>query len=500
MRCHEARRRLLGASDRPVEHDKELLEHLRHCRECYLFAQAELALGRDLLAAAVDDNVDTVPLAALRARVEARAKPAAVNLIKEISLMSRIKGQIKNRPRLGIITALTIVILAFATLVPFKIQETVAYEVAIAGVDENLAVDEEKVDQLLTVLELDDAKFSVEGCEAKKCVIKISDLGSEDDVQVVTTAFDEMGDCKVSYVKPVTGEIKTTLVDAAKKKVFYVGGVVEKSDREDYEIQTFVTSCIEMLVDGDSINTFNIWITNDSVDICTVKLDSAKGMFFIGNDSADCKTVGVDIVSSMECDSKQATYIVTSTCNLNDMMTIKLEKSDDQENMFLMDTDGELIEIDLEDENLEEVLREHGIKAKIIRDEAGNIIEIRLFDAPTDETDEGSSLDEEPETDLEKKAAALPEGYDLGQNHPNPFNPDTEIAYSIPETQHVSLDIFNIQGQKVRSLVDEVQSSGRHIAKWDATNDNGEMVSSGVYLYRFASGNVIAKKKMTLLK
>jgi hypothetical protein len=52
----------------------------------------------------------------------------------------------------------------------------------------------------------------------------------------------------------------------------------------------------------------------------------------------------------------------------------------------------------------------------------------------------------------------------------------------------------------VRSLVDEVKDAGRHTVAWDATNDNGYKVASGVYLYRFASGNVIAKKKMTLLK
>jgi len=497
MRCHEARRRLLESKGNLAEHDKELFEHLRLCRECYLFAQAELALGRDLVAAAADDNVDTVPLAALRARVEARAKPAANNSIKEISLMSKIKGQIRNRPRLGIITGLTIVILVFATLVPFKIQETVAYEVAIAGVDKNLAVDEEKIDQLLAVLDLEDAEFSVEGCEATTCVIKISELESEDDVQVVVTAFDEMGNCVVDYVKPVAAMKTASLISQAKNMVFYVGSTVQKSDDEVHE---FVCQRIAMLVDGDSINTFNVWFSDDSVDICTVELDSASGLFWISEDSACCSTFGINMVDTGEEGSAVSTYFVTSSCGDDDIVTLKLERAGNENNIFLLDTDGELIELSLDDENLEEKLKEHGIKAKIIRDEDGNMIEIQLIEEAMDEPDEDSSLDDEPETYLEKKAATLPEGYELSQNHPNPFNPNTHISYSIPETQHVSIDIFNVQGQKVRSLVDEIQYAGQHTAEWNATNEDGERVSSGVYLYRFASGNVIAKKKMTLLK
>jgi hypothetical protein len=288
-----------------------------------------------------------------------------------------------------------------------------------------------------------------------------------------------------------------TLIGEAKNKVFYVGSTVQKSEDEVHE---FVCSRIEMLVDGDSINTFNIWISDDSINCCTIEVDSASGLFWISEDSTNCSTFGINMVDTGVEGSAVSTYFVTSSCDDDDIITLKLEQSENENNIFLLDTDGELIELNLDDENLEEKLKEHGIKAKIIRDEGGNIIEIQLIEEAMDEPDKDSSLDGEPETYLEKKAAALPEGYELSQNHPNPFNPDTRISYSIPETQHVSIDIFNVQGQKVRSLVDEIQNAGRHIAEWDATNDDGDRISSGVYLYRFASGNVIAKKKMTLLK
>jgi len=494
MRCHEARRRLLKSRGIPSENEMDLIEHLRTCRKCHLFARAEKALRLDLGAAAVDDNVDTLSPAALRTRVEA----AADNPKREINLMLKIKGQLKSRPRVGVITAITVIVLALVTLVPFKTQETVAYEVAIAGVDRNLAVDEQKVDQLLTALDLEDARFDVEGCEAT-CVVKISELESEEDVKVVVSAFDELGHCVVDYVKPIEAKKKVTLAGEAKSRIFIVGSVKPKSDGE---VQKFVANRIEMLVNDDSSSTFSIWISEDSGDVDALIMDSGQNTYWVTEDSVDIVTLKYDLIDIGDGDLMITTSISGSWEELDDTVNLQLETSEDEKNLFLLGLNGEVIKIDLNDENLMDKLEKHGIKANIIKDEDGDVIRLELFEKPIDEKDHGLLRNEKHDNNdlLKKDTSALPQGYNLEQNHPNPFNPKTVISYNLPRIQHVSLDIFNVQGQRVRTLVDEVQTSGRHDVEWDATNDAGDDVASGIYIYRFASGNVIAKKKMTFLK
>ena len=88
----------------------------------------------------------------------------------------------------------------------------------------------------------------------------------------------------------------------------------------------------------------------------------------------------------------------------------------------------------------------------------------------------------------------------LSQNHPNPFNPVTTIAYSIPQPGHVSVEVYNIRGQRTATLVDEHMSAGGHEVVWRGINDDGEPVGSGIYFYRIRSGELASMKKMILLK
>jgi len=91
----------------------------------------------------------------------------------------------------------------------------------------------------------------------------------------------------------------------------------------------------------------------------------------------------------------------------------------------------------------------------------------------------------------------------LGQNHPNPFNPQTVIPYELPASaraQRVRLWILDISGRIVRTLVDEDQSGGSHRAQWQGKDDRGESVSSGVYFYVLDVGGQRLTKKLVLLK
>ena len=94
-----------------------------------------------------------------------------------------------------------------------------------------------------------------------------------------------------------------------------------------------------------------------------------------------------------------------------------------------------------------------------------------------------------------------PEVFALANNYPNPFNPATTIKYALPQASDVELTVYNVVGQAVRTLVAEHQSAGRYVVEWDATNDSGHSLSSGMYFYRLQAGGEFREvKKMLLLK
>ncbi|PWB74286.1 hypothetical protein C3F09_04125 [candidate division GN15 bacterium] len=96
--------------------------------------------------------------------------------------------------------------------------------------------------------------------------------------------------------------------------------------------------------------------------------------------------------------------------------------------------------------------------------------------------------------------ASLPASFALDQNFPNPFNPTTTISFTLPTASQVTLEIYNLLGQKVRTLVDAPMTAGNHSVMWNATDQSGRSVSSGVYFYRLVAGEQTASRKMVLLK
>ena len=98
-----------------------------------------------------------------------------------------------------------------------------------------------------------------------------------------------------------------------------------------------------------------------------------------------------------------------------------------------------------------------------------------------------------------RRAAPLPARLHLGQNYPNPFNPSTIIPYQLPAPTRVRLEVFNILGQRVATLVDGERPAGFHTAAWNATDASGRGVGSGVYLYRLLGGGERLTRSMVLL-
>ena len=96
---------------------------------------------------------------------------------------------------------------------------------------------------------------------------------------------------------------------------------------------------------------------------------------------------------------------------------------------------------------------------------------------------------------------SLPQTFELHQNYPNPFNPSTTISFTMPAASPVSLNIYNMLGQKVKTLInDSVLSPGTHEIRWDGHDDEERQVSSGIYIYRICTSNEIKARKMVLIK
>lgn len=94
----------------------------------------------------------------------------------------------------------------------------------------------------------------------------------------------------------------------------------------------------------------------------------------------------------------------------------------------------------------------------------------------------------------------LPESYALEQNYPNPFNPETNIAYTVLRPGRITIEVFNLVGQRVVTLLDQYQPAGNHLVRWDGADERGNPVASGVYLYRMKAEGFSSVKKMLLLK
>jgi hypothetical protein len=93
------------------------------------------------------------------------------------------------------------------------------------------------------------------------------------------------------------------------------------------------------------------------------------------------------------------------------------------------------------------------------------------------------------------KPGGLPVAFALEQNYPNPFNPTTEISFSLRQAGEIRLEVFNVLGRKVATVLEDYRDAGRHVVTWD-----GSTQASGVYLYRLTAGECVQTKKMLLLK
>lgn len=101
---------------------------------------------------------------------------------------------------------------------------------------------------------------------------------------------------------------------------------------------------------------------------------------------------------------------------------------------------------------------------------------------------------------VENNLEIIPSEYSITQNYPNPFNPTTTIEFSLPKHSSVSIDIYNILGQKIKTLVSTKLTAGSYNVNWDGANSDGVSVATGIYFYRLKADEFVKTRKMLLLK
>ena len=129
----------------------------------------------------------------------------------------------------------------------------------------------------------------------------------------------------------------------------------------------------------------------------------------------------------------------------------------------------------------------------------GFIDDVRIYNVPLTDT-EVTALYQQSLTDVKSQSRIVPDKFALSQNYPNPFNPQTTIYYQVPRTANINISVYNSVGQLVATLVDEVKSQGHYSVNWNATDQNGLLVPSGIYIVRMVGNNFSAARKLTLLK
>jgi len=455
--------------------DAELLEHLKHCPACARLARADSELREAFAQLAAPDISDGLPWPEQVRQVERQAALKQLGHGKENRIMSALTNQLRKRPKLSYGLAAAAVALVALTVIPFKLDRAVGFEVAVAGVNRDLAFDTERVNNLLDRLGVSGATVDVTGCE-QTCNLKIAALKSPMDAEKVRVAFEELsegaGMVQVQIAIDLRSIDEPVSGSAFKHATTTLVAKITDDESDEVEMREFVAQ----------------------------KLQGFEGNVFFFCDTAADGTKQVQVITSSDAAGGEFQW-VDKDGNISEKRMVIIGASDGDFSGCVIQPD-QIVDGHLTDEarralqaqgyTVEEVAGDDGsTSAKLTRmvDGKEEVIEINL-----------ALCKPASEAAKESTEADLPEGYSLSQNYPNPFNPTTQFDFSLPKSEQVRIDIFNVNGQKVRTLVDGAYPAGSHTVTWDATSDNGDPVATGVYLYRLTAGEVTQTKKMSFIK
>ena len=106
----------------------------------------------------------------------------------------------------------------------------------------------------------------------------------------------------------------------------------------------------------------------------------------------------------------------------------------------------------------------------------------------------------DPVVGVDDPIVEIPTEFALDQNYPNPFNPETKMSFDLPKAQNVSLEVYNLLGQHVKTLANGMYDAGSHTVSWNGTNKSDEDVPSGIYFYSLRTEEFSKTNKMMLIR
>lgn len=467
MRCREALKRLNQLSLTSTVSDPDLVEHLRTCRDCAQKAQASQLLAQDfqLTSAEADDNI--TPLSYLKTRLESQIRKQ-----KEPNFMAKIISNMPAHKRLGVsLTAVFIILLALS-VIPFSFDKTIGYEVAFAGVNKDLAMDQEKINSFLIQLGINGAEVEVSDC-TETCKLIITALKSPADAQI----------------------IKAALLKSSNVEIFH-----DISEIKEHEKNTFFGNVIRVFQEQHEIKLRNDMLSDDeAVQIVVEKLGEdvvidTLVFFAKGSNQVSGTFHGQPFTLPDSAEYNMLIYKSKSSIDTSHMMTEFIFNGNDSIGMF----NGQKIQLkngQLDQATVDKI-KSMGYSVEVVDEDGQKLVKISGQNENSDFTAEHIIEDDESAA----KIGDLPDQFELNQNYPNPFNPTTNISFTLPTSEHVSLYIYNVYGQLVKTLLEQPMSAGSHTIEWNATDQNGNRVASGIYLYRLVAGKYNATKKMSLIK
>lgn len=406
MDCREAQRRLNNISSL-AEADSELRAHATTCPACCRAWEAASLLELALETSREDRTSEQVP--------DFRETRRAVEERLQARGWSGWQGALDfwkfgtSGARWSVSAGAFAAALAFLTLVPFRYQKTVGYEVALAGVSPELARHEDRLQALLAAMGAGQANVDWIKCDSV-CEVRISDLPDLKQCKLLVGALEQL--CEVQVLESGARQCvasKGPILEMAVDRVKSAGasGVSESEARE------LLQACF-------------------------------------GGDFSLC--------ASMSCDSTRA-----ATCStLCKTVTGPCCAVMDSACVMVCPAPGTAC----------------GTKSSDVPCVPGSCMA-----PPSRGIEPGAAAEREAEVSVR------PDGFALAQNQPNPFNPSTEIAFTLAAPGDVRLEIFNSLGRRVRTLVEGQRAAGAHTITWDGRDENGRTVPSGTYLYRLSAGH-----------
>jgi len=226
MRCYRARKRLSEADwDYEVfSRDTALMDHLSHCSKCAALVKAEKALRDDISRVGSTAPESQLSLADIKVKAETQSE-TFTNRKKSAFLLGRRSFRVW-------VVGVAVVVLLFIALVPFQYSEKVGYAISISGIDRSIAVDSKGIDHLLDNLGMERSKSTalldsldikeihlIVGECSETCHLKISELKSEKDVQLLIRAIIDLGCCEIDEVFPIFRNKSSSLLKQATQKL-----------------------------------------------------------------------------------------------------------------------------------------------------------------------------------------------------------------------------------------------------------------------------------------